>query len=154
MFKTFSFFFSSFFSFFYNFWVFLIKTKPIISVSVCLFIAVVFFFLWLCVYLSVLSLLKINCLIYQGVRVCARMYQFPIFLHSFHNGSKNLSSGYFFFPSFLNHFLLSLHSVVANVLDYDIIESEFELQSGHYIHFRTNTLGKGMDFLIHPLDMD
>ena len=38
--------------------------------------------------------------------------------------------------------------VLANMLDYDIVVSEFELQSHCYIHFQTNTLGKGMNTLI------
>ena len=44
-----------------------------------------------------------------------------------------------------------LHRVEANVLDCDIGVSEFELQSHYYVHFRTNTLGKGMNLLISPL---
>ena len=36
----------------------------------------------------------------------------------------------------------------ANVLDYEIVVSEFKLQSCYYIHFQTNTLGKGMNMLI------
>ena len=43
--------------------------------------------------------------------------------------------------------------VVANLLDYDIIVSKFELQSSQYIHFRTNTLGSILNPLI-PSDMD
>ena len=31
-----------------------------------------------------------------------------------------------------------------------IVESEFELQSHYYVHFRTNILGKGMNPLIIP----
>ena len=42
------------------------------------------------------------------------------------------------------------YGVMAKVLDYGIIVSEFELQSCDYIHFRTNTLGKGMNPLIFP----
>ena len=38
--------------------------------------------------------------------------------------------------------------VVANVLDFDIVVNEFELQSRYYVHFRTNTLGKD----INPLN--
>ena len=38
-------------------------------------------------------------------------------------------------------------NVVVNVLDCDIIESKLELQPSYYVHFWTNTLGKGM----HPL---
>ena len=35
-------------------------------------------------------------------------------------------------------------------LDCGIVVNEFELQSRNYIHFRTNTLGKGMDPFILP----
>ena len=35
--------------------------------------------------------------------------------------------------------------VVVKVLDCRIVESEFELQSRYYVHFRTNTIGKGMN---------
>ena len=44
----------------------------------------------------------------------------------------------------------SSRGVVANVLDCDIILSEFEHQSHNYVHFRTNTLGKGINPLIPP----
>ena len=43
-----------------------------------------------------------------------------------------------------------LRGVMVKVMDYGIVESEFELQSRYYIHFRTNTLGKGMNLLILP----
>ena len=33
---------------------------------------------------------------------------------------------------------VSLHGRVANVLDYDIVVSKFELQSRYFVHFRTN----------------
>ena len=38
--------------------------------------------------------------------------------------------------------------VIAKVLDSDLKISEFELQSDYYLHFQTNTLGKGMNPLI------
>ena len=41
--------------------------------------------------------------------------------------------------------------VVANVLDCDIVVSEFELLSRYYVHFRTNALGKGMNFTYLPV---
>ena len=41
----------------------------------------------------------------------------------------------------------SLRAAVANMLDYDIIISKFELELCDYIHFQTNTLGKGMNSL-------
>ena len=40
-------------------------------------------------------------------------------------------------------------SVVANVLDSDIVVSEFELHSLCNIHFRTYILGKDVNSLIH-----
>ena len=40
--------------------------------------------------------------------------------------------------------------VIVKVLDCRIIVSEFKLQSYYYIHFQTNTLGKGMNPLILP----
>ena len=37
---------------------------------------------------------------------------------------------------------------MANVLDCNIVVSEFEPQSCYYVHFGTNTLGKGINSLI------
>ena len=37
---------------------------------------------------------------------------------------------------------------MANVLDWDFKVNEFELQSRYYIHFRTNTDGKGIDIIV------
>ena len=39
------------------------------------------------------------------------------------------------------------HGVVANVVDFDIVVSEFKPQSWDYIHFLTNALGKGVNSL-------
>ena len=39
---------------------------------------------------------------------------------------------------------------VVNVLDCEIVDGEFELQSHYYVYFRANTLGKGMN-LIPPI---
>ena len=38
--------------------------------------------------------------------------------------------------------------VMVKAMDCGIIESEFELLSRYYVHFRTNTLGKGMNPVI------
>ena len=46
----------------------------------------------------------------------------------------------------------SPRGVVANILDWHIIVSEFDFLSCYYVHFRTNALGKGMNSLI-PLAM-
>ena len=39
---------------------------------------------------------------------------------------------------------------MVKVLNCGIVVREFELQSTDYVHFRTNTLGKGMNPLIPP----
>ena len=39
---------------------------------------------------------------------------------------------------------------VADELDYDIVVSDFKLQSHYYVHFRTNTQKKGTNSLIPP----
>ena len=44
----------------------------------------------------------------------------------------------------------SHHGIETNVLDYDIIISEFKLKLYYYIHFQTNTLGKGMRTSLSP----
>ena len=41
-------------------------------------------------------------------------------------------------------------SVMVKAMDCGIVISEFELQSHYYVHFRTNTLGKGMNPIIFP----
>ena len=40
---------------------------------------------------------------------------------------------------------------MANVIDGNIVVSEFELLLNYYVHFQINTLKKGIDFLIPQL---
>ena len=40
--------------------------------------------------------------------------------------------------------------VMVKAMDSGIVVSELELQSCYYVHFRANTLGKGMNLLILP----
>ena len=40
--------------------------------------------------------------------------------------------------------------VMVKAMDCGIVVREFVLQSPYYVHFRANTLGKGMDPLILP----
>ena len=40
--------------------------------------------------------------------------------------------------------------VMVKAMDCGIVVSEFVLQSRYYVHFRANTLGKGMNPLIFP----
>ena len=42
------------------------------------------------------------------------------------------------------------HGVMVKALDCATVESEFELLPCYYVHFRTNTLGKGMNPLNLP----
>ena len=37
---------------------------------------------------------------------------------------------------------------MVKVIDCEILLNEFELQSRYYVHFQTNTLGKGVNPLI------
>ena len=39
---------------------------------------------------------------------------------------------------------------MIKAMDSEIVVSEFELQSRYYVHFRANTLGKGMNPFILP----
>ena len=39
---------------------------------------------------------------------------------------------------------------MANVLDCDIVVSEFEIHSRNYVHFRTYSLKKGINALLQP----
>ena len=41
--------------------------------------------------------------------------------------------------------------VMVKAMDCGIVVSEFVLQSRYYVHFRANTLGKGMNHLILPV---
>ena len=45
---------------------------------------------------------------------------------------------------------ISLRGVVANVVDCDILLSEFELESRYYVHIRANNFRKGMNSLTLP----
>ena len=45
----------------------------------------------------------------------------------------------------LQNWWVSSCGVVAKALEFKIFLSEFELQFSFYVHFRSNTLGKGMD---------
>ena len=39
---------------------------------------------------------------------------------------------------------------MVKAMDYGIVVREIELQLHYYVHFRANTLGKGMNALILP----
>ena len=44
---------------------------------------------------------------------------------------------------------MSPHGIVVNVLDSDILVSEFEPQSSYYVNLKTNTFEKCMNNLFH-----
>ena len=48
------------------------------------------------------------------------------------------------------HIHLCLRGVMAKALESGIVVREFELQSRYYVHFRTNTLRKGVNPLNFP----
>ena len=56
-----------------------------------------------------------------------------------------------FYDNILANMLnLSVGGVMVKAMDCGIVVREFVLQSRYYIHFRANTLGKGMNLLILP----
>ena len=86
---------------------------------------------------------------------------FFIFIYLFFVDSSNLFFENLFlsnFPSFFpfsflffpSTFLLSSLGVMVKAKDCGIVIREFVLQSRYYVHFRANTLGKGMNPLILP----
>ena len=63
--------------------------------------------------------------------------------------------GYAFLPAINKSIHAELKSehvcgVMVKVMDSGIVVSELKLQSCYYIHFQTNTLGKGMNPFILP----
>ena len=50
--------------------------------------------------------------------------------------------------------LNNLQRLMVKVMNCGIVVREFVLQSRYYVHFRANTLGKGMNPLILPPAMD
>ena len=64
---------------------------------------------------------------------------------------KTTRNGLFDFYNYTETMRGGPRSIVVNVLDCDIVINEFELQSRHYVHFWTNTLGKCMNPLITPV---
>ena len=45
----------------------------------------------------------------------------------------------------------SLYGIVVDILECNMVVSEFELQPRYYVYFQTNTLGKGMNLLIQSV---
>ena len=50
----------------------------------------------------------------------------------------------------VNNFGGCPRGVMIKAIDCGIVVSEFILQSRYYVHFRANTISKGMNFLIFP----
>ena len=59
-------------------------------------------------------------------------------------------SSFFFLYTYCLPMLRCPRGVMVNTMDCWIVVSEFVLQPRYYIHFRANTLGKGMNPLIPP----
>ena len=56
----------------------------------------------------------------------------------------------FLWPYNLGGLFNAIAILVIKAMDFGIVVSEFEFQSRFYVHFGTNTLGKGMNPLIIP----
>ena len=56
---------------------------------------------------------------------------------------------FFFFFFFFLFDPPALYCIKANILDCDIVVNQYKIQSRYYFQFRTNILGKGMNFIIH-----
>ena len=80
----------------------------------------------------------------------AHFVQLPF---SFIKPRKNICSSY---TSNKPNFCVTTFNIIDNLfcgvmvkaLDFEIVVSEFELQSRYYVHFRTCTLGKGLNLRI------
>ena len=83
--------------------------------------------------LSTICYININAYVYSITYL--RVY-FCLFMHLY--GTASSMKVYF-------QKLMFVISIMVEVLDCRIVVSEFELQLRYYIHFRTNTLGKGMN---------
>ena len=59
-------------------------------------------------------------------------------------------SSFYIFVFLFRFFRGSSHGDVVNVLDCDIVVSEFQIQSRFCVHFRTNALRKDMNSIIPP----
>ena len=94
---------------------------------------------------------EVNCICFKQFSNFYLIYNMTLFFSSF---------SFFFFSLFSLFFLnLRLHlemgwgcprGVMVKAMDCGIIVNKFVFQSRYYIHFRANTLGKGMNPLIVP----
>ena len=71
----------------------------------------------------------------------------PIHIKRFNTKASLIAKVVVYFSSAVLTFRGSPCDIVVNVLDCDIVVSEFELHFRCYIHFRTNNLEKGMSLL-------
>ena len=67
-----------------------------------------------------------------------------------HNKVWFLQQKYSFHPSLSQNSILYCGGIMVKAMDCRFIVSDFVLQSHYYVHFQTNTLGKGMNPLILP----
>ena len=79
------------------------------------------------------------------------LLNYPIYIYIYTHTKKKS-----FFLNFSWTIILHLQyrgcprGVMVKAMDCGIVVSEFVLQSCYYVHFRANTLGKGMNPLILP----
>ena len=99
-----------------------------------------------------------------GVCVCVCIVGYSIYFFPFYLSISKFIPVYSFQPIYLSiydspYLLIYLpfshpRGVMVKAMNCGIVVLEFVLQSRYYVHFRANTLGKGMNPLILPPAMD
>ena len=75
--------------------------------------------------------------------MCTYIKMFSSFFGQLHKRRSSVDS-----YSWTQQFWGNPRDIVASMLDYGIIVIKFELQTRYYVHLCSNTLEKGMSFLI------
>ena len=99
-----------------------------------------------CKYLvQVLSIFILSCILNYWAE---KMFYHLLYTNSFKNDINHMAISIDI--HYLQHILGCPHGVMVKAMDCRIVVSEFVLQSRYYVHFRANTLRKGMNPLILP----
>ena len=96
------------------------------------FLSNILFYLFIYINSQFNSMLLIYIYIYIYIYIILNIYIYKIYIYIFKTKFKL--------------WRVSPHRIVAKVVDYDIVGSEFELHSSYYVHVQTNLLGKDTSF--------
>ena len=117
----------------------------------CIYMCVyIYIYIYTHIYVYVWIYICMN--IYMYICVCAYMCMYILgFWKGFGCFTRNMSISLnsFTFSEYILYDYLTC-GVMVKALACGAVVSEFKLQSHHYVHFRTSTLGKGMNPLILP----